>query len=321
MLHFLSKIVSRAKNKVLNWLDTPLIVLIYHRVTTLQLDPQLLAVTPNNFRAQMRFLKDEFNIVRFEDDWSNLKKPSVVVTFDDGYADNAIKALPIMEEIGVPATFFITTGSIGTNKEFWWDELEHIILSEGIFPPSFKLEDSKYAKSWVTTSDSERYRMYEDMHPLMKIVDNLKREEWLEQLKVWAHAEEEGRSTHRPLRLDELIQLDISKWTTIGAHGVSHTPLSILSYNEQKKEIIHSKKQLEKWLGHSVDTFSYPFGTKNDYNSDTIRVCKDAGFLKVASNFPEQIHSWTNPYQIPRHLVRNWSQDLFAKNLSDFFII
>ena len=42
------------------------------------------------------------------------------------------------------------------------------------------------------------------------------------------------------------------------------------------------------------------------------------GFTKAAANFPGQAHSWTDPYQIPRHLVRNWPLATFVTKLSGF---
>src|SRR5689334_4536799 len=89
--------LRRAKNRALNLVDSPVVILLYHRVTTLPADPQLLAVSPDNFRAHLKFLKENFPVVRFEDDWSEVKKPAVAITFDDGYADNALEALPILE--------------------------------------------------------------------------------------------------------------------------------------------------------------------------------------------------------------------------------
>ena len=52
---------------------------------------------------------------------------SVVITFDDGYRDNLLVAKPILEEHGLPATVFVTTGYVGSNRDFWWDELESLL--------------------------------------------------------------------------------------------------------------------------------------------------------------------------------------------------
>ena len=93
--------VRTVKNQLFNLIDQPVIILLYHRVTDLTSDPEMLAVSPNNFRSHIKFLKHHFRIARFDEDWSNLKEKAVVITFDDGYADNALEALPILEEVYV----------------------------------------------------------------------------------------------------------------------------------------------------------------------------------------------------------------------------
>ena len=309
------------KNRTLNLLDRPVVVLIYHRVTTLASDPQLLAVTPSNFRAQMQYLKDNFPVLRFEDDWSRVEKPAVVVTFDDGYADNALEALPILEEVGVPATFFIIAGTIDIRQEFWSDELERIVLGDWNFSEQFELADSRFGRAWPTVTEVERYKLYEEIHPFMKKVDPQRRENWLMQLRQWAHAAEGFRETHRAMTVDELGRLARSRWATIGAHTVTHTPLSSLPVQMQREEVIRSKMQLETWLEREIKVFSYPFGTKRDYTRESAALCKEAGYVKAAANFPGQAHRWTDPYEIPRQLVRNWDLSTFTKNLKKFWVL
>ena len=56
----------------------------------------------------------------------------MAITFDDGYADNAKLAGPILEGLGMPATFFITAGVVGSGREFWWDRLANLLLSSSL---------------------------------------------------------------------------------------------------------------------------------------------------------------------------------------------
>jgi hypothetical protein len=64
----------------------------------------------------------------------DIEDRSVAITFDDGYADNLHNARPLLERYGMPATFFLTSGYIGREREFWWDELERLILQPGTLP-------------------------------------------------------------------------------------------------------------------------------------------------------------------------------------------
>jgi peptidoglycan/xylan/chitin deacetylase (PgdA/CDA1 family) len=309
----------RLKHRVHNLFDPPVVVLIYHRVTNLKADPQLLAVSPENFQAQMRFLKDSYPLVRFEDDWSRIERPSIAVTFDDGYADNALTALPILEEVGVPATFFVSTGNLGTMREYWWDELERLIVADHSLPENFTLRDSRFGRTWATATPAQCEAFYQQLHPLMKKLASSRREDWLLQLRQWAGADETGRAANRAMSCDEIRRLAGSKWVTIGAHTVTHTPLSILSEGDQRHEITSSKQDLENIIGREISTFSYPFGGKKDYNRTSVHLCREAGFVKAAANYPGQAHRWTDPYQLPRQLVRNWDPATFTDRIKDFW--
>lgn len=313
-------LVRTPLNLLLNRFDPPVIVLIYHRVTTLTSDPEMLAVTPENFRQQMRYLKDTVSLVRFEDDWSNAVKPAVCITFDDGYADNALEALPILEEVGVPATFFVSTGTIDTKQAFWWDELERIVMEKQNLPSSFALREGRSEKTWLTGTCSERQIFYQDIMQTLKNVTSEERSSRLSQLRHWAGTEDEIADTHRAMTVDELRLLAKSSWVTIGAHTVTHTRLSSLHPAAQAEEIAASKRQLEVWLSRDIKVFSYPFGRRCDYTRGTVELCQKAGFARAAANFAGQTHSWTDPYQIPRHLIRNWPLDAFTAKLREFWI-
>jgi peptidoglycan/xylan/chitin deacetylase (PgdA/CDA1 family) len=161
-------VVRRGLRQVANALDRPTLVLIYDRVTTLQTDPQQLAVGPEHFRAQLRRLKRHYRIDRFETPATDDGRRAVVITFDDGYADNCLEALPILEEEGVPATFFVSTGTIGTDREFCWDELERLLRVGDGHPPRIDLPLGEARFTAPTASDDERIAAYDALHPRVK---------------------------------------------------------------------------------------------------------------------------------------------------------
>ncbi|HZV81859.1 MAG TPA: polysaccharide deacetylase family protein [Geobacteraceae bacterium] len=306
-------------NRLRNLIDPPVIVLLYHRVARLRSDPEMLSVTPDNFRSQLRYLKENVPVVRFEDDWQETRKPAVAITFDDGYADNALEALPILEEVGLPATFFISSGTIGTAQAFWWHELEQIILEQQSLPAGFTLSDDRFGRSWPTGSDRERQEFYHGMVRLMNDAAAVQRNNWLAQLRRWAGGVTAPAARHRAMTADEVRLLAENRLVTIGAHTVSHTRLASLDATAQREEIAASRRQLEAWIGRDVTVFSYPFGRRCDYTQESIALCREAGFIKAAANFPGQAHRWTDPYQIPRHLVRDWPIELFAEKLRGFW--
>ena len=102
-------------------------------------------VTPDNFNNQMKFLKKNYNIISLSSVNQYLKnhkipRNSIAITFDDGYQDNLINAIPILEEYNIPATFFVTSGYIGNNKEFYQETLNRIFFLEKQIPSSLYIK-------------------------------------------------------------------------------------------------------------------------------------------------------------------------------------
>ena len=313
------RLVRRPVNRLLNKIDPPVVVLLYHRIATLPSDSEMLAVTPDNFRAQLKFLKKNIPLVRFEEDWTTLPKQAVAITFDDGYADNAMEALPIMEEEKVPATFFVSTGTIDSAGEFWWNEVERIVLEGRHLPASFIMKAGRFKKKWPTGSETERRSFYQELVRYLTNSDSGQRDDLLLQLRGWARSEQGVATRNRAMTVDELRRLAESSWATIGAHTVTHTRLSSLPARLQRHEIADSKRQLETWIGREITVFSYPFGKRGDYTKETVALCQEAGFAKAATNVPGQAHIWTDPHRIPRLLVRNWPVQTFARRLEEFW--
>jgi len=304
LLHKIKRFRQFAVNIMANWWEAPVIVLLYHRVCEMQDDCQQLAVSPDNFNKQIEFLSQNYPVLRFEDDWSQTKQTSFVITFDDGYSDNLYNALPILKKHSVPATFFVASENIQSGSEFWWNQLEQIILNTKI---DLDKLDLPFKEQGIIR-----------MQLALKGYSAQKRDEFIKQLAKQAKIELKTRAEYRPLTVEELKQMDANELVTIGSHTVNHPQLAALSQEEQKYEINTGKTQLETILGHPVETFSYPFGNVDDFSNITMNICGQANINKTAANFPGQAHSWTDPRQIPRSLVRNWNLDEFKKQLFRF---
>jgi len=113
-------------------------VLMYHEIADVTSTPSPLVVTPEAFADQLAYLRDAgFTAVTagalakiLADGTGALPERPVVLTFDDGYADFYIRALPLLKQYGHTATLFQTTGwvgtSLGTRRMLTWSELAEI---------------------------------------------------------------------------------------------------------------------------------------------------------------------------------------------------
>ncbi len=301
------------KNRVL--------VLYYHRVNVSEMDYNLLCVSPIRFRQQMLYLKNNYQIVRFEDDWNSLDTDAVAVTFDDGYLDNLTYAVPVLEELEVPATVFVSTGGLNQTKEFWWDELEQLLIVGENFPPSLKLEDDEFHCEWNTGTYEYRKNCYLGLHHLMKnYVGADKREEWLKQLWNWRGLKRKVRENNRLLSPDDCRKMDSARMVSVGAHTVSHPSLVNLDKKEQEREIRDSVDVLSRLLNKEITLFSYPFGGPEvDFDDDTVEICRRCGIQKAASTENALWVSGTNPYRIPRKVARDWNIGEFERKIKEYW--
>lgn len=320
-------------------------ILLYHRVSELSPDPQLLGVTPQHFAEHLEVLREAGHVVALSRLVQALEAgyvPSrwVVITFDDGYADNLVNARPLLERYDMPATVFVTVRDAEAECEFWWDGLERLLLRPGTLRDTIRLRiggsthewhlgeaahldesDSLHHRSWsiLARRDSgPRQMLYRSLCELLRPLPPKQQREAMEQLLEQTVAEPPRRSTDRPLDPMEIVQLSQGGLVEIGAHTLSHPVLSRLSLREQRREILTSKLRLEQILGRPVHSFSYPFGGLSDYTTETVDIVREARFTSACANFPGVVTRSTDRLQLPRILVRDWSGDEFASRLRNW---
>lgn len=105
------------------------IIIVFHRVND-KTPGDLLSCSPDEFRKYCSFFKRHFNVVPLRSIVDKLHRHEsfdceLAITFDDGYADNCEYAAPILKEMNLPATFFVTSRFIDTDMIAWWDKESH----------------------------------------------------------------------------------------------------------------------------------------------------------------------------------------------------
>jgi peptidoglycan/xylan/chitin deacetylase (PgdA/CDA1 family) len=107
-------------------------ILFYHRVSD---DPDPLSIAPRRFAAQMGLLSAEgYRVIDVVEAAGLLARGEpldrvVALSFDDGYRDVAVHAMPVLERHGFRATVFVATGVIDGRAAFSWYARQPPVLS------------------------------------------------------------------------------------------------------------------------------------------------------------------------------------------------
>lgn len=293
-----------------NLFDAPVLVLLYHRVADKADDPEMLAVSPARFDSQIAYLREHYALTRFEEDWRAPRcRPMVVVTFDDGYADNYRTALPILQRHGVPATFFVSAGTVGDTRGFWWDRLWRLLRTGDRYPEKLLWDGREYDSANVAA----RIHIYRQLRLEIKKMNAIRRDLAFAELTKWAGADGLMEDIDRPMSATELLALASSELVTIGSHTICHAELPALPENERRFEIIEGHRALENMVGKRLNTFSYPFG---DYDESCVVICREAGFAKAATCDAASARRDGDPMRVPRVIVRDWPLPEFKRQLT-----
>lgn len=325
-------LMRRARNRVL----PGALILLYHRVGEPELDPQLLAVSRRHFEEHLQVLRRFRRIALGQlPAPDRAGPPRIAVTFDDGYADNLKNAKPLLEKYDTPATMFVSSGYVLGRRPYWWDELAQLLLKPGPLPAILSVAIGRAKRQWPLDDEaaygriharnrawsvaspvdpSRRHAAYRELCTAIRGLAPAVRTKALDNVRaaLGSPPMDEGEACTpeevRRLREPGLIE--------IGGHTCAHPILSRLSVDEQQREISAGKAALEEILGEPIRAFAYPFGARGDYTAETVECVRRAGFERACSNFGGRVRGSSDPFQLPRYLVRDWDGETFARNLA-----
>jgi peptidoglycan/xylan/chitin deacetylase (PgdA/CDA1 family) len=287
---------------------TSVVILRYHSVCERDdsplsyIDPGL-SVTLDGFDRQMRFLREHYAPVSFEDVVESvtggrpLPNLAVAVTFDDGYLDNYEYAFPVMQTYGISGAFYITAGCVNMGEPLWTSRLRYYFtatsqtsLSLSIPRPkqldlsSPAARNASFAYTIATIKSVGKVRggeLFRDVETKLAVTN-------LGPLKgvmmTWGQIEAMGKAGQ-----------------TIGAHTLTHPNLPGLPPDEALAEIAGSKALIEEKVGMPVLHFAYPNGRGvSHYNEPVREMVKKAGFLSSVTSIDGPVYTNDDPFSLQR---------------------
>ena len=236
-------------------------ILYYHRVNDDD-DPFFPAMSTALFEQQMRYVSRHYRVVSLADLVDHLNggpvENVVAITFDDGYRDNYLNAYPILRQYGMPATIFLTTGSIDSREPLWFEQLLQALKET---PREFvDLEIDLPRRFWLRTP-AERLTANGQIFRWLKALPDADRRLGLTYVLRLLETKGAGERTGKMLTWDD-VRLMKQNGMDFGGHTVNHPFLSRTAGEMVAWEVSECKRRIEEELRLPVRHFAYPNGAK-----------------------------------------------------------
>lgn len=294
-----------------------LLVLTYHRVLE-QYDPIIDEVDAVQFTQQMETLAEYFNVVPLAEGIERLQSGtlasgSVCITFDDGYRDNFDVALPILNALNLPATFFVAIGYLG--KGIMWND----VIIESIRNTSLQELDLSEFGFGVTKicSIEKRVQLVDNLLGEWKYLPVKERDQLAERLQAIAAVTLDQRIMMTKHEVQELANAGME----IGGHTISHPILTCSNFEQAKREITDCKYELESMLGKQIKFFAYPNGQlEKDYRHEHAKLVEEAGYIAALTTNDGYVNHDADMYELPRVSIDHVTKFKFGVSLARGYI-
>ena len=261
------------------------LILMYHGVSLKDLSKlNRRHLDTDQFEEHLIYFTKNFSILSMPeivDQKEKGEKPFIALTFDDGYANNLMNALPLLEKYNVPATFFIPALLIDKSDAILYADKVDIVRSltkekelifhNRAFPVNGKIvmRDEFFGKG------------------IYDLLQNLPTQELQRSMKNFCtrynfndSLKEINSEGYKLMDTKQLKQLADSPMVTIGSHAYSHYALDTCSNQEIENELKNSKVKLEACIQKEITSIAYPYGI---YNKRIISLSKEAGYKTLVA--------------------------------------
>ncbi len=259
------------------------IIVMYHNIDlTGDLRFNSRHIAQPDFRKELQYYKKRFEVLPLAKMFTEKNSGSnrLAITFDDGLSNNFRNALPELQKLGIPATFFVTCAGLHDKTILWPDAvniLTHFHVGElsclgHIFQP-------RPWNRWHSTEVGE-------LMSFLKTRSQEERETFIEQLSNATGIKPNDATLndyHQLLSKDQIRTMASNPLFEIGSHAVSHSNLANLTPDQQREELLQSKAYLQEITQAPIESLAFPDGS---YTRETLDIAAECGYnYQLAVNY------------------------------------
>lgn len=260
------------------------------------------------FYRQLDFLKKNCTVLSMDEviELSMQKKiwpqNPVAVTFDDGFKNNASIAAPILDELDIPATFYICPGMIDGDQIFWVDKIEACInLTK---EKSFKLDMNGEVK-FLVESHQSKINAVQKIKNFCKSVSADQKNKIIADLinRTNINPDPSHAENYQIMNWDDVCSLNESNLFTIGGHSNNHEIFTNQNREEIYQDIKNSLEKLRSYLNQTIKHYSYPEGQMNHFDEYVIQQLKLFNIACCPSSIEGSNEPTVDLFHLRRYMV------------------
>jgi peptidoglycan/xylan/chitin deacetylase (PgdA/CDA1 family) len=278
-----------------------------------------MTVSVEEFTWQIRYFRKHYNPISFQQfsDWyfrgNALPPRPVLITFDDGHANNLRFALPVLQQEQITAVCLVLTGELGLSRQTWFEDAYYRLMFSKV--QNWSLRNSEFCP---LETGPQRVAACGRFFTLCRTLSEAEQEQELQslqsQLPVTLDGELGGRFEF--LSPDDVRRLS-ENGIEIGSHTVTHPILRALEAENARREIADSKSALERLLGKPVRAFAYPFGSPGlDFMPRDEALVHECGYSMAFAGEGGFVTRSSDQFALPRVGIGRMTRAQFAATVA-----
>jgi peptidoglycan/xylan/chitin deacetylase (PgdA/CDA1 family) len=247
------------------------VVLMYHSIAPGPGD----YFGPDVFEQHVCFLKSRFQFIgplEYGRARRGAEDSEVLLTFDDGFLNNALYVAPILKRHQVPAIFFVSTRHCSGNRTLWfaylsalsrWFPGDELVLDDVTYDlrPRERKRSVRRLREYLLSLRPHPQAMYDRIERSLPSIESFVTQRTLE-------------DHYAGMTCDHIREIAKDPLFEVGVHTVDHPFLTLCDDAEMEGQIMSNREELERVTGKRIGAIAYPGG---DYDARVVAKCVDLG--------------------------------------------